>query len=78
MTKQYIKLPFAPLDQFLDSYGSSSASKGEAIGISGDAYSKYQAKETLTWYSADKFAIALGIHPVLIWNDWYTITTEGN
>jgi len=75
--KNYVYFPFSPLDEFLEPYGPSSSSKGEAIGITGNAYRKHRRKNKMTWYTADKFAIALGVHPVLIWDDWYSKTTEG-
>lgn len=32
------------------------------------------ANDVMLWNKADKYAIRLGLHPVLIWEDWYELT----
>ena len=45
-----------------------------ALGVSKHTYRKLRYKTHINWVTADRYAIRLGLHPALIWHDWYEIT----
>ena len=69
-------LPSEPLVRLIDlKYPDhSDAEIGGMLGITGQAYLKLRGREVMQWTLCDKYAIKLGYHPVLIWEDWYEAT----
>ena len=48
---------------------------GNKLGTSQGAIQKLMTgNDVMLWNKADQYAIRLGLHPVLIWEDWYELT----
>lgn len=69
-------VPTAPLIDYVSKAmpDASYEEKGMSIGATRDVWQRIVRKEYITLFTADKFAIALGQHPALIWKNWYEIT----
>ena len=71
-------VPFAPLDSYLARSFPGDTScyrRGRAIGYKdGSGYQKLKTRKQLVWHRADVFAVRLGVHPAIIWKDWYELT----
>jgi hypothetical protein len=49
----------------------------EALSISMSSYHRYRKTGTIPWIMADKAAISLGLHPVLVWpEEWLDLDRE--
>ena len=53
---------------------SSDETLAEVFGVSRAAYRKMIVRDSLNWVKADLYATRLGLHPVLIWDNWYEAT----
>ena len=70
-----IMISIKPLLEYLDSaFDDCASTRGKALGGGRDLYRQLIRKEKVNWITADRYAVALGMHPVLIWVDWYEIT----
>lgn len=68
-----------PLDPLLALHGGSIKSLARAVVKSGGRAPLYRAKERgLHWISADRYAIAHGLHPAELWPDWLADVTAGD
>lgn len=41
-----------------------------ALGISRRQYQRTKIYSDVEWITADKYAVALGLHPACIWKEW--------
>lgn len=72
-----VTVPTKPLIRYIDNFlRGDDISKANALGVSFHAYRKYRDRETISWTTADRCAVSLGVHPSYIWEDWYSITEE--
>jgi hypothetical protein len=85
MTKQifHMHVPVQPLKDYLDQRfthrrqnGMDNEVRANSMGITIIAYRKMIHKETICWFTADRYATNLGIHPTRIWNNWYELTNR--
>jgi hypothetical protein len=54
--------------------GFSSSRLSEMIGISTRAITRWRTSGGIPWTSADEAAVALGLHPALVWGDaWWNV-----
>lgn len=69
-------VPTAPLIDYVSTAmpNANYEQRGKSIGASRETWQRITRKEYITLFAADRFAIALGQHPALIWKDWYEIT----
>lgn len=73
-----IMFPIKPLIDYVEAihFANSDAIIAHEMGISRRQYQRLKNKEKIRWDTADRHAVRLGLHPVLIWEDWY-IATRG-
>ena len=70
-----IKVPTKPLLTYLNDSGMpNNTIKAKSIGVSLRNYSRLVKKQEIYWATADRYAIRLGLHPAIIWKDWYSLT----
>ena len=70
-----VKVPTKPLLDYLNALDlPNNAMKAKAISISLRHYSRLLKKQEIYWATADRYAIRLGLHPAIIWRDWYLLT----
>jgi len=77
-SKNWIMVPTQPLRDLMESrYPQETARQlGKRIGVSRDTYQRIRTHDVMTYIRADRAAVSLGLHPVLIWQDWYELTTK--
>jgi hypothetical protein len=46
---------------------------GARLGIARDRYQRLTSREKMSYWNADRFAVHLGLHPSLIWVNWFEI-----
>ena len=68
-------LPTEPLAEYLDDRNlpRNDRLRAEALGISRGNYHKLMGRGRINWVMADRYAVNLGAHPALIWENWYQI-----
>jgi lambda repressor-like predicted transcriptional regulator len=78
---EWVQIPVEPLLEYLTIAFNSRVKQGidigarcDALGITKSSWHNMIARKTINWIRADKLAVALGLHPALIWNDWYELT----
>lgn len=69
-----IPIPVGPLLDYMITNFDSDYERGAALGGTVWIYRQLRRKETIDWITGDRYAVSMGIHPVLIWRDWYEIT----
>ena len=70
-----IKVPTKPLLDYLNDLDMpNNTIKAKSIGVTLRHYSRLVKKEEIYWATADRYAIRLGLHPAIIWKDWYLLT----
>lgn len=81
MQRNRMAVPVETLKKYLDQYfpyrkqsGMDNEIRANALGITIVAYRKLIHKKTICWFTADRYATNLGIHPTMIWEDWYELT----
>lgn len=48
-----------------------------AFGVSRSTVHKWSYRKVrLSAFDADRYAVAIGLHPAEIWDNWFTTTTE--
>ncbi len=74
-----ITVPTEPLIRYIDHFlTGDDISKANALGLSIHTYRKYRYRKNMSWVTADKCAVNLGLHPSHIWGDWYLLTDKRN
>ena len=72
-------LPVKPLLQHLEKcYEDDAGIRGKAIGVSRNRFTRLKSIQEIGWVTADRYAVRLGLHPVLIWEDWYLLTDQSS
>ena len=67
-------IPTQPLLEYMNQRYASDSDRGRALGGTYHLYNKLQERPTINWLTGDRYAVLMGLHPVLIWRDWYEIT----
>ena len=69
-------VPTKPLQDYLRKVyaGNNYRYIAKVLGTSQGSVQKLMDKDVMLWNKADYYAIRLGLHPVLIWEDWYELT----
>ena len=71
-----IRLPFAPIEEFVQpTPESATAELALRLDATRSAVHRWR-KFGIPVFSADKAAIALGVHPCLIWPEWFDVPAE--
>jgi hypothetical protein len=53
------------------------ATIASAFGVSRSTVQKWSYRQVrLSAFDADRYAIAIGLHPAEVWDNWFTITTD--
>lgn len=76
MANASTKLPVEPLLQLANTLDAEMSVRmlAEMIGTTPRAVSRWKADGGVPWISADEAAIALGVHPILVWGDeWLNV-----
>lgn len=70
-----IPIPTKPLIDYMETRYETDYERGVALGGTHYLYRQLKRRQTINWITGDRYAVSMGIHPVLIWRDWYEITT---
>jgi hypothetical protein len=62
--------PRVPLEPLVERYGGNGSALARALGCAQEQVSRWRS-HGLPLVSADRLAVALGLHPVEVWPDWY-------
>lgn len=78
----YKKMPVEPLIRVAEMMGGehsklSQQDLADMIGISSRAITRWRKEGGIPWISADEAAVAIGLHPLLVWgDDWLNVRDD--